>query len=341
MHMGKNGYAKFVAAAAIYAGFTVNLLWWRFETFSRWQWLLPVNVCLAASGCYVLSRRWVSSFAGSLLAGAIYGFGPFMLGLAKFHPTAGFLAALIPWLFCPAAFGHKTKWRRNAGLLVILPLLAIVLFFQLSAHYRFFPVSAQAALRSDDLVSLFAPLVIAERDPVGTTLIGFYHVPIAALVMGCAMLLAARRFHIIAIFSLGVVLACWRPFFGVSPVMWLTLPVLCCSVVIGAGIQGIILAGPADRRWLLAGSFVQAGSAIAALLLATEYFQAFLSLADNYARLFIQTAEMYVLGAVAMMILFFVARAKLRIERVRWAVVCLSAAVDIFLGARFILDRIL
>ncbi len=90
----------------------------------------------------------------------------------------------------------------------------------------------------------------------------------------------------------------------------------------------------ADRR-------LKDSQAIAALLLATRYFQVFLSLADNYARLFIQTAEMYILGAVAMMILFFVARAKLRIDRVRWAVVCLSAAVDIFLGARFIIDRIL
>jgi hypothetical protein len=49
---------------------------------------------------------------------------------------------------------------------------------------------------------------------------------------------------------------------------------------------------------------------------------------------------MYILGAVAMMILFVVARAKLRIDRVRWAVVCLRAAVDIFLGAKFIIDRI-
>lgn len=339
--MRRDGYGKFILAAVVFAGFTVYLFWRRFGGMSRWEWLLPVNVCTAALGCYVLSRRWVSSFPGSLFAGAIYGFGPFMLGLGKFHPTAGLLAASIPWLFCPAAFGGKTKWRRNAGLLAILPFVAIVAFFQAAEHYHFFPVHAAARLCSDDLVGLFAPLVMAEHDILNTTTVGFYHIPIAALVMGCAMLLAAKRLGIIALFAVGAGLACWGPIFKVSPVMWLSIPVVCCSVVIGAGIQGLSLAGPADRKWVLAAAFVQAGFAIAALFLATKCFQTFLSLADKYAKLFVQTGEMYVLGAVAVMILFFIARGKLRVRAVRWAILCLSIAVDIFLGARFIIAHVL
>jgi hypothetical protein len=339
--MRRDGYGKFVLAAVVFAGFAVHLFWRRFGGVGRWEWLLPVNACVGALGCYVLSRRWVSSPVGSLFAGAIYGFGPFMLGLAKFHPTAGFLAASIPWLFYPAAFGGKIKLGRYAGLLAILPFAAIVIFFQLTEWRHFFPVHAAAKLSSDDLVGLFAPLVMAEYDISNTTTVGFYHVPIAALTMGCAMLLAAKRLSIIALAATGLILACTRPFLGVSPVMWLSIPVVCGSVIIGAGFQGLVLAGQADRKWLLAAGFVQAGLAIAALLLATNYFQYFLSLADNYARLFLQTAEMYILGALAVMILFFIARAKLRVSALRWAILSLAAAVDIYLGATFIINRTL
>ena len=339
--MRRDGYGKFALAAIVFAGFGVHLFWGRFGRFERWELLLPVNACAGALGCYVLSRRWVSSLAGSLFAGAIYGFGPFMLGLAKFHPTAGLLAASIPWLFCPAAFGGKTKLGRHAWVLAVLPFAAIVIFFQLAQWRHFFPVHAGAKLCSDDLVAFFAPLVIAEYDIVNTTTFGFYHIPIAGLVMGCAMLLAARRLPVISICVVGAALACWRPIFDVSPVMWLSIPSVCCSVVIGAGIQGLEVAGSADRKWLLGAACVQGGFAIMALFLATKYFQHFLSLADKYAKLFVRTAEMYVLGAVAVLILFFIARAKMRVSSLRWAILCFSIAIDIFLGAHFIINRVL
>jgi len=339
--MRRGGYGKFVLAAGVFAAFAAYLFRRDFEGFTGFDRLLPVNVCSAALGSYLLSRRWISSFAGSVFAGAIYGFGPFTLCLVKFHPTAGFLAASIPWLFCPAAYGYKSRWRRNAALLVVLPFAAIVGYFVVAGRYGLQPVPITIRLHADDLVSLFAPLVIAERDIVGTTMVGFYHVPIAALVMGCAMLLAARRLHIVALIGLGVVLACCQSFLKVSPVMWLTIPVLCCSVLIGAGIQGLAVAGPRDRRWVLAAAFVEAGFAIAALLLATKYFQYFLSLADRYAKLFVQTGQMYILGAVALMVLFFIARAKLRIGPVRTGLLCVALAVDVFFSARFVLDRLL
>jgi len=339
--MARRGYGKFVVAGLVFAGFAASLFWWRFEGLKRWEFLLPVNICAGALGCYVLSRRWISSFLGSLFAGAIYGFGPFMLGLGKFHPTAGFLAASIPWLFCPSAFGGKTKWRRNTGLLVILPFAAIVLFFELSAYYGLFPVPIRIRLGSDDLVSLFVPLVVAEHDIVNTTMVGFYHIPIAALVMGGAMLLAAKRLHIVAICFVGVALACCKSFLDVSPVMWLSIPAVCCSVLIGAGIEGLTLAGSADKKWLLTAAIIQGACAIAALFLATKYFQVFLGLGDKYARLFVQTAEMYVLGAVVVLILFFTAAAKLRIRPIRWAILCLSMAIDIYLAAGFIIARLL
>lgn len=339
--MRKNGYGGFALAALVVAGFGVYLFWGRLGAGDGWKMLLPLNACAGALGCYCLSRRWISSFAGSLIAGAIYGFGPFMLGLGKFHPTAGLLAASIPWLFCPAAFGSRTKWRRNAALLAILPFAAIVAFFQLAERCHFFPVVAGAKLGSEDIVGFFAPLVIAEYDIVNTTTFGFYHIPIAGLVMGLAMLLAAKRLAIVALCVVGGVLACWQPVLNVSPVMWLSIPSVCCSIVIGAGVQGLEVSGPADRKWLLAAACVQGGFAIMALFLATNYFQFFLSLADNYARLFVRTAEMYVLGTVAVLTLFFIARAKMRLAPLRWAILSLSIALDIFLSAQFIVNRVI
>jgi len=283
----------------------------------------------------------VAGFAESFFAGAIYGFGPFILGLAQFHPSAGLLAAAIPWLFCPAAFGFKEKWRWFRISLVILPFLAIVVFFQVSTHYRLFPVSTQARLHTADLTGLFAPLITAKQN---LTLIGFYHIPIAALVIGVCMMLAARRYSVIVIIFLGVILSFYDAFNSyveVSPVIWLTVPVLCCSVLIGEGMQGFASAGFADRVWILATVAIMAALSIVTLLLATKYFQTFLGLGAGYAKLFTEAGKMYVLGAIVAAIIFFMIRAKLRMRLLRQLVLCAAMAVDIFIGARYIVDRIL
>jgi hypothetical protein len=280
----------------------------------------------------------VSAFAGSFFAGAIYGFGPYVLGLAKFHPTAGFLAAVIPWLFCPAAFTGKGRWRWAALPLSALPFLAVLLFFKVSADYRLFAVPIQARLRLADLPGLLFPLVAASRH---LTSIGFYHVPLAMLAMGFAMLLAARRVGVMIILGLGIALACCESFLDVSPIIWLSIPALCCSVLIGVGMQGLASAGFTDRKWVLLISIILGIFAIVALLLATKYFQIFLGLAAGYARLFTQTGKMYILGAVAAGIIFFIIRARLRVTAIRLIILSTAIAIDIFFSARFIVDKVL
>lgn len=334
----KYKFTEFVLSVCLYAGFALYLYRPYFGGFDKWQQLLPVNACLAAVGCFVLSRRWISSFAGSFFAGIVYGFGPFMLGLAKFHPTAGFLAASIPWLFYPAVFGFKRNWRWLRVPLSALPFAAIVLFFQVSLHYRLFAVSAHAGPQFGDLSGIIAPLVMAKRDV--TTLVGFYHIPLAALLIGLSMLVAARRLGVMMVLCLGLILAFGRPVFSVSPVMWLSIVVLGFSVVTGVGIQGLLLAGNSDRKWILASAIIMGVLAIVNLLLATKYFQVALGLADNYARLFVKTAGMYILGAFALGIVFFMTRANLRLHLLRWLIICSAIAVDIFLGARFIVDKL-
>jgi hypothetical protein len=356
-------YTRFVVAAAVYAAFAVYLYQPYFKGINspRLQDLFVVNVCLASLGCYVLSRRWIAGFAESFFAGAVYGFGPFALGLAKFHPAAGFLFAAIPWLFCPAAFGPKGKYKPLRVPLSLLPFLAIVLFFQSGARFGLYPIPINLRLHCADLAGLVAPLVTAKRN---MTLVGFYHVPVASLIMGFSMLLAplclvfarhegsiftlsvveglaVRRFGIVTIFAVATILAFCCSFFDVSPIIWLAVSVLCCSVLIGAGMQGLISAGFADRKWILFTAIVLGILAIMTLMLATKYFQTFAGLGAEYAGLLTETAKMYILGAVTVSIFFFTTRAKLHIHILKVGLLCATMGLDIFLGARFVVDMIL
>ncbi|MHC4435782.1 MAG: hypothetical protein ACYS3S_00375 [Planctomycetota bacterium] len=357
----KKKYTRFAIAAVVYAAFAVYLYHPYFKGFDsgRLQNLFVVNVCLASLGCYVLSRRWVAGFAESFFAGAVYGFGPYMLGLVKFHPTGCFLAAAIPWLFCPAVFGPKGKYKPLRILLSLLPFLAIVLFFQVSTRFGLDPIPITLKLRASDVAGLLAPLVGSQR---GITLIGFYHVPIAALVMGFCMFVAplgflrsgevlhkgrlltavaTRRYGIIIIFAVATILSFCDSLLQVSPIILAAISTLFCSVLIGAGMQGLISAGQADKRPVLLAAIISGVLAIITLLFATKYFQVVAGLADGYARLFVATAKMHILAASVVAMLFLIARAKLRIHPVRQVLLYAAMALDIFLGARFIVDTIL
>jgi hypothetical protein len=330
--------SKFAAATAIYIAFAIYLYQPYFKHFDVWQYLLVVNTCWASLGCLVLSRRWVAAFSWSCLAGAVYGFGPLLLGFARFHPIAGFLAGSIPWLFCPVAFIAKRKGRWLTVPLWALPFLAIFVFFQVFTHFRLFVIPIQSKLNLADLGGLFAPLVMALQ---GRTLIGFYHVPVAALMMGALMLLAARRFGIMVVFAIGTIFAFCDSFLNISPIIWLALPALCGAILAGVGMQGLAGASFADRRWVLVAAVIMTVLSTLALLLATEYFQLFAGLGVRHAKLLVQTAKMYILGAVAVAIIFFMTRAKLRIALLRWIILCSAMTADIFLSARFIVDTIL
>ena len=336
------GLARFFTAAAIYAGFAVYLYLPHLRDAEAVRSLVILNACLGSVGCFVLSRRWVAGFWGSFFAGAIYGFGPFALSLAGNHAAAGLLAAVIPWLFCPAAARFTTSqsvWRWLSVPLSVLPFLAIPLFFLIDSRLRLFAIPLQSKLQWADLASLAAPVVMSERS---TALVGFYHVPVAALVMGFSMLLAARRFGIMLIFSVGIAFALSDYVLEtakVSPVMWLTIPVLCCSVLVGVGIHALTSSSRADRIWVLLAALVVSVLALVTLLMAVKYESIFANLGGKYAGLLLETARMYLLGAVSVAIIFFMARARLRLRSLRLVILGAAMAVDIFLGARFIVDK--
>jgi len=336
-HKSRIRLAKLAAVAGIYAGLALFLYQPHFKKFNSLQYIVVISTYMAALGCFVLSRRWIGSFIGSFFAGAVYGFGPFSLWLSGYHPAVSLLVAAIPWLLCPAAWCSKKKWWTGIPLSA-LPFLAILLAFQIAAHYRLFPIPIHTGLRAADLAGLFTPLVALERS---MPLVGFYHVSITALLLGLSMLLKARRIGILLILVTGMILAFLEPLFNISPILWLTIPVLCCSVVIGAGLQGLSLAGFADRKWLLIITGIMTALAITTLLLATKYHNIFAGFGTKYANLLTHTAKLYLLGAIATSIIFFMARAKLRLAALRWLILSLAMAADILYCASFIAYRVL
>ena len=127
----------------------------------------------------------------------------------------------------------------------------------------------------------------------------------------------------------------------VSPILWLSIPLLVLAVLVGVGYQGLIEAGPSDRKWVLAAAIVQGCLAIVALLLAAKYFQVRFGLADGYARLFVDAAKMYLIGAMTLGVLFVITHQKLRVQWFRQAALIAVLALDIFLAARYLIDKVL
>jgi hypothetical protein len=184
----------------------------------------------------------------------------------------------------------------------------------------------QIRLHAIDLLRFFAPLV---RINSGPACFGFYHIAIAPLIMGFAMLILARRFGIILILLAGLVFAFSKSFLQVSPLMWATIPVLGFAVIIGEGMQGLVEAGFSDRKWVLVSAVVLAGLSIVMTILSAKYSAAFS-----------QSARMYMLGAVVVGTIFFMLRAKMRMSWVKMLILCLAMGVDVFFGARFIVDML-
>jgi hypothetical protein len=342
--MAKVGKDAF--AAVLYIIFCAYLFQPHLKKFDAVHYLVPFNFCAGAFGCYLLSNRWVSGFGGRFFAGVIYGFGPFMFFLARYHPTAGSIAAIVPWLFWPAVFGPRSELHWTRILLAILPFVIVAGIFKLVGLYGLYPIPTQIKIRPEDLLSILAPVVLINRVEVP---IGFYHTAIGALIIGFAMLFAARRYSVMAIFVIGVVLSIFdsfsdklqiNSFIGAPPIIWLTIPLLCCSVLLGEGTEGIIHCGYSDRKWILASAIVLLVCAAVTLFFGIRATHIFAGLGAKYIRLFIEAAQMYVAGAIAMGVVFFLARGKSRLVWLRAAIVFSAIGVDIFLGARNIADAV-
>jgi hypothetical protein len=279
--MLKNGILC-AAAAAAYLFFAVYLYFPHFESssFLSFSRLFLLNSAAGGAGCFILSRRWTSSFWASFFAGALYAFGAFTLNLSQFHPLVGLLVASLPFSFLPSAYGFdgKLKWLRI--FLAAIPFILIVVFFQLANMFKFFPIPIQYSFQPSDLGSLISPLATAKAGrPI---CFGFYHVALVPLIIGFAMLFAARRINVMTVLIISILLSCMKPFAAVSPVIWLTITYLICCVLAGVGIQGLVSAGDKDGKIILYAAIAMLVFCIINLLLSVKY-QSFFTIPQNYS----------------------------------------------------------
>ncbi len=304
------------------------------------RYIILVNSVVGAVGCFVLSRRWIGAFVGSLFAGAVYGFCPLAFGLASYHPLAGVPLAALPWLFCPAAFWRKYTIRHNRRVptsrlggtaittaLCLIPFLAVIIYFLICSNppISVFPVPLEK-LHLTSLAGLIVPLAVKPHDFVFSV----YHVPLLACLMGLCMLLASKRVGIMVIVGCGLVLAFSKPVFQVSPVVWALIPMLVMSILVGLGMEGLAWAGTADRQWVL---FCAAAMAVVA--------GGCLYLTITKGSLYRSAAAMHTLAVVPACIIYFLERARLRLHAVRWTLLSVAMGLDILLCSRQIVDTVM
>ena len=332
---------KVIFAAIIYTTLAVYLFWPYFARLTRAQYILPVNYVLAAVGCFILSRRWVSSVSASLFAGALYAFSPFSLGFAAYHPAATLPLAMLPWLFCPAAYWQR--WdamaflrsnnlksrdpKRHAGILAsittfiltILPLAAVVLFFILASPLgRFYPL-ALIEMKLKNFAALAIPLSVKPHEFA----FSFYHIPNIALLLGICVYLAGLRISTLILFLGTLCLSFAEPILSTPPVVWALTPMLFGAILIGLGLQSFCRAGITDMRWLLAATIT------AAVLAAGAYLAGY-----RWA------ASMHALAALLAAIIVCIANTKMRLFPLRWVLIYTLITADILLSAAMIIDEI-
>jgi hypothetical protein len=316
--------------------------------WDRWQALWPVNMVVGAMGVYLLGRRWISSRPASLLSGAVYGFSPLAIYMTQFHPVAGFLAAMVPWLFCPIAYvprwiggvnrqflGRTMGWWVQ-GPFLAAPFLVILGMFALLEHYRLFPIPLyKGALRLEDWMGWVAPWVAAQQGRMPS---GLYHVPLAALTFALVMVVKARRWPILVVTAAGLILAGFSPLLQVSPMTWLCVALTWMAVLVGLGLDGLVWAGWADRGWLVVALVVVSGLGLGALGWAS--YTGYQGASDSMWAM-IHTFRMYGLAAASVGLVLAIVLVRVRLLPFRQGAIFVAVGLDLVLTARLLVDALL
>lgn len=315
-----------IAGVLLYCCFAVYLYFPYLTKLRGSDYLFLANSIFAASGCFILSQRWTSSFPPRLFAGAVYGFGPFILSFGAFHPIAGVPLAALPWLFLPATYWKGS--RRNAfgpcvltAILTAAPFAAVGGFFWLCAQPSvgpFFPLPQKVPGLSD-LTGLLAPLSKQGHEFV----FGFCHVPLAAAIIGTVMYLKAKRFSFVIIAVAGLTLSLCPSIAEISPIVWISFVVLSVSLLIGLGLEILICCGPADCKPVLV------CAVLAAALAATAFGFGF-----SHA------AKMHVLSSGLFFAIAIIAGLKKRWHLMRWIIICGTLGFDMVTTSTLFVDKI-
>ncbi|MBM4102807.1 MAG: hypothetical protein FJ263_01990 [Planctomycetes bacterium] len=324
-----------VAAAVILSILAAYLYMPHWFQLGGMKLLLPLNSILAAMGCFVLTRRWVSSFDASLLAAVIYGFGPFGLSFVSYHPLAGLSFVVVPWLLCPAVYyhtGHSSGALKTLAttLLVLLPFAAIAgLFWAASNHWAgpLFLMPKHRTPQLTDLWGMITPLTFTTNHFA----VGFYHAPLVCILMGLFVFAASGKETLLVPVMAGIVLSLITPICSVTPIVWLSFAALFFSVVAGLGLQSLAWAGKADRFWILAcviGSLLLA----AANCLLGFYYPG--QTAYRHAML------LFLACTAATGFIFLLAHFNLRLSLLRWIILFGLCAYDIWVTAPALVDSL-
>jgi len=322
---------SFPAAVIIYTVFACWLFYPYTQKLSTVQLVfLPAGSIIGAAGVFLLSRRWVLSFFASLAGGAIFGFATFACSFYCYHPAAGLINAFLPWFFMPAVFFyHWAKFRPNvvtifSGLFLLLPILFVLSAYEVAAGMQFYPVPLNTFLTVQSLTGLVNPTGV-KPDIFAP---GFYHVSIAGLVMGFILLIRTNRIWTIVLFVVTVFAAFSPPILNVPPAIWVSVPVMICSLLIAEGLEALVLSGASDSRWLLA--------SVAVLLLAIL----FNVLLTSRTGVFPQSVGLYGIGVVTVLLIYFIAQSNLAWHNTRMLVLYPAVFIDIIISTRYIVGMI-
>jgi hypothetical protein len=333
--VGRKGVENDFFALACYIVLSGWLLLPYRQQFARFDFLFAVNPVAAALGVYFLSRRWMSSWTPSLVAGAVYGFGPYALSFSIYHPLAGVYYAMIPWLFLPAAYWHRSSSPTAARFLMravfsLLPFAAVILLFWVPSQPwagPYFLMPSTGPLQVRDFQGLVFPLY----KPGGAVIFGLYHFPLLLALMGVFVLANVQKVAVLIPFAAGLVLSFLDPVLHVSPIVWAAFPILFLSLLSGLGFQSMLYTGKADSVWIAACAVL--GAVLAALF-------GGLALSPLTGKVFELTALLYGVSAAALGIVYYFSRFPLRRPWVKWVLLTGAAAVDLILSCRYLIGKL-
>jgi hypothetical protein len=321
---------QFVVAVIIYTAFACWLLCPHLAKLAGAQKILLLAPIIAAIGAFCLAGRYVNSFVASFLGGIIYGFGSFTIAFYCFHPFAFCVYAALPWTFVPAVFLYKLpKISSNtvnflAAVLSLIPFLFVLAVFWLAAKFYLFPIPPETVVSSKSFAAIITPLFFS----ADVFSLGFYHAPFGALLVGLVLFFKTRRFWTAVLLILAVVLAFYNPVLNVPPVFWLSFVALICSLIIAEGFEAMTLAGKTDANWLLL--------AAAALIL-----QAGVTYALHWQIGYQLSSALSAVSVIAVLFVFFIARADLAIHYLRMAVLYTAVLIDILIITREMIAEVL
>lgn len=215
---------QILSAVTIYALLALYLYYPYLKTFKPIQFIIPANSIIAALGCLILSQKWLNSPISSIVAGTIYGFSPYALSFALYHPIAGTPLAIVPWLFIPAAFYSAKHAKTVKPILALLPFAAIILFFTIFTEpgpYRLFPI----------------PKFIILGPKNADFALSLYHLPLIAFLVGLFLFIKSPSPAVLIIVSAATFLSCYKPILEVTPITYLSIVTLFASILAGLGIQ--------------------------------------------------------------------------------------------------------